>query len=258
MSTIKIVTIAKEPVVRYSAESVSLPEGLREDVDRYWDGLIASGKPFTRGEVFAVTDSRTEGGETEFTVERTDYAHYLYSRAVALPDAFHVRVIHTAALVETSDGKLVIGRMGRHTAKSGTYQFCGGGIDDDDLRGDVFDLGHNTKKELLEELGVDADDPNRVSSFRPAFLKEGGPTGAISVVYRVAISDAGEEFRKRYDTFANALRTAGEEPEFDEVIVFDRGSTELSAFLVRDDIVFDEYVRPLFAYLSAHDPAYRA
>ncbi|HWQ60611.1 MAG TPA: NUDIX hydrolase [Candidatus Fimivivens sp.] len=257
MTEMTITSITKEPVVRFDGDSVSLPAEVEARVDAYWDGLISSGRPYTRGEVFTVTDSRTEDDTTKLTVERTDYAHYLYSRSVGLPDEFQVRIIHTAVLVETADGMVVIGRMGTHTAKPGTYQLCGGGIDDDDLRGDVFDLGHNTRKELREELGIDADDSDLVRPFAPAFFKEGGKTGAISVVYRVTIADTGEAFRKRYDTFADSLRAAGEKPEFDEIVLFDRGGSELRAFLSREEIVFDEYMVPFFGYLTEHDPAYR-
>lgn len=250
MSDIVVSRLEKDLVVRYNGGRVSLPSDLQREIDVYWEELIRGGKRYTRGEVFTVI-GKTETADTiEVTVSRTDFAHNLFCRDVRSPEGYGIRIIHTAALVETADGKVIFGRMADHTANRGRYQLCGGGIDDHDIRDGFFDLDHNTKKELREELGIDADDARIVLSFDPAYFKEGGPREKMSVIYRVTLGETAAEYVKRYEAFAEGLRQAGEEPEFGEIVVFDRNGEELLTFLAREDLHFDEYMRPLFEYIA--------
>ncbi|NTW14438.1 MAG: NUDIX hydrolase [Candidatus Moranbacteria bacterium] len=251
MSDITVSKLKKDLIVRYDGGHVLLPAGLQKEIDSYWEELIRGGKRYTRGEVFTVIGKTETDDSIEVTVSRTDFAHNLFCRDIRNPEGYGIRIIHTAALVETSDGKVVFGRMSAHTANPLRYQLCGGGIDDHDIRDGVFDLDHNTKKELREELGIDVDDTRLVLSFSPAYFKEGGPREKMSVIYRVTLSETAAEYRKRYETFAEGLRKAGEDPEFGEIVVFNRNSEELLSFLAREDLCFDEYMRPLFQFSTS-------
>jgi 8-oxo-dGTP pyrophosphatase MutT (NUDIX family) len=253
MSDIIVSKLKKDLIVRYDGGHVSFPAGLEEEIDSYWEELIRDGKRYTRGEVFTVTGKTETADAIEVTVSRTDFAHNLFCRDVRSPEGYGIRIIHTAALVESSDGKVVFGRMSAHTANSLRYQLCGGGIDDHDIRDGVFDFDHNTKKELREELGIDADDARLVVSFEPAYFKEGGPREKMSVIYRVTLGETAAEYVKRYEAFAEGLRQAGEEPEFGEIVVFDRNGGELLTFLAREDLHFDEYMRPLFEFIAKEE-----
>ncbi|NTW89832.1 MAG: NUDIX hydrolase [Candidatus Moranbacteria bacterium] len=251
MNDIIVSKLKKHLTVRYDGGHVLLPADLQKDVDDYWEELLRSGRSYTRGEVFTVTKMTETADMIEVIVSRTDFAHNLFCRDVRSPEGYGIRIIHTAALVETSDGKVIFGKMGKHTANAGRYQLCGGGIDDHDIRDGVFDLDHNTKKELREELGIDADDTQRVLSFAPVYFKEGGPREKMSVIYRVMLGETAAGYMKRYETFAEGLRKSGEEPEFGEIVAFDRNSEELLSFLAREDLHFDEYMRPLFEFIAS-------
>jgi 8-oxo-dGTP pyrophosphatase MutT (NUDIX family) len=251
MNDIIVSRLLKNIIVRYDGGHVSLPADLQKEVDAYWEELLRGGKRYTRGEVFTVI-GKTETADTiEVTVSRTDFAHNLFCRDIRNPEGYGIRIIHTAALVETSDGKVVFGRMSAHTANPLRYQLCGGGIDDHDIRDGVFDLDHNTKKELREELGIDVDDTQRVLSFAPAYFKEGGPREMMSVIYRVTLGETAAGYMKRYEAFAEGFRKSGEEPEFCEIVAFDRNGEELLSFLAREDLHFDEYMRPLFDFIAS-------
>jgi 8-oxo-dGTP pyrophosphatase MutT (NUDIX family) len=242
--------LTKDLVVRFSGKKVALPAEVQEKIDAYWDGLIRAGKSYTRGEVFTVTRKEAFDYRLEVLVERTDYAHYLYCQNVGGLGDLGVRIVHTAALIETNDGKIVFGKMGGHTSRAGLYQLCGGGIDDGDLRGDVFDFGHSIAKELREELGIDVADRGRVTGFGPAYFKEGGPTDKMTAVYRVVLNETGTQFLKRYGAFAKDLLERGETPEFGEIVVLGKDNQTLLGFLDRKDATFDECIRPLFEYLT--------
>lgn len=242
--------LTKKLIVRFSNKSVVLPQDVQEKIDVYWDELLQSGKTYKRGEVFTVTKKESFDDRLEILVERTDYAHYLYCQNVDTLGEYGVHIIHTASLVETSDGKMILGKMGDHTSRAGVYQLCGGGIDNGDLRGGVFDFDHNITKELQEELGIDVNDTQRISAFELAYLKEGGPTDKMAVIYRVILNETSEQFMEKYDAFVLRLRENGEYEEFGEILVLDNNKVAIIAFLNQPGIKYDESMKPLFEYLA--------
>jgi 8-oxo-dGTP pyrophosphatase MutT (NUDIX family) len=250
MNPYHISPLTKNLIVRLSGKSVTLPRDIQDAIDAYWESLLQSGKTYTRGEVFTVTKKETFDDRIELLVEKTDYAHYLYCQNIDQLGKYGVHIIHTAALVETCDEKLIFGKMGDQTSRSGIYQLCGGGIDNDDVKGDTFDFEHNIVKELQEELGIDAYDTQRVQSFELAYLKEGGPTDKMTVVYSVKLSETRDEFLQKYALFAKQLQEKKELPEFGEIVVIEKNKQGIEDFLSRKDVKLDEYMRPLFEHLE--------
>lgn len=251
MKNIIISPLTKKIVVRFINKQVDLPEEIQARIDSYWNKLVETKKNYRRGEVFTVTGKREMAEVIEVEVEKTDYAHYLFCQNVEDMAEFGVRIIHTAVLVDTNDEKTVFGRMGDQTSRAGIHQLCGGGLDNGDLRDGFFDLEHNIKKELAEEFGIDADDNIRVKNFSTAYLKEGGPTDKMSVIYRVELDESAEEFRANYSKFADDLRKKGELPEFGDILIMDRNGKELADFLAREDVRIDEYMQPLFEFMNS-------
>lgn len=250
MKDFLISRLTKKLVVRFSNKEVVLPSDIQDKIDTYWKELLKSGKTYKRGEVFTVTKKEELEDHIEVLVEKTDYAHYLYCQNVDILGDYGVHIIHTAALVDTSDGKTILGVMADHTSRAGIYQLCGGGIDNDDLRGDIFDFDHNIIKELEEELGIDIEDRQRVKAFESAYFKEGGPTDKMTVVYRVVLNEISSDFMKRYADFALQLQKNGEQPEFGKVIALDNDRESFSRFFNQKDIKSDECMKPLFEFIA--------
>ena len=163
MQPVTITPITKMIRVRFSGKKVILPHHLQEHSNAYWHDLAANGKTYRRGEVFTVTQKDISDDAITVLVEKTDYAHYLYAQNHDDMGVHSIRIIHAAALVETSDKYFIFGKMGSHTARAGIYQLCGGGLDDGDLRGSDFDMTLNVTKELKEELGIDITDTTRLA-----------------------------------------------------------------------------------------------
>lgn len=250
MKDFLILPLTKKLIVRFSNKTVDLPLDIQKKIDAYWDELLQGGKTYKRGEVFTVTKKESFDDRLEILVEKTDYAHYLYCQNIDALGEYGVHIIHTAVLVETSDNKTLFGKMGEHTSRSGIYQLCGGGIDNDDLRDGIFDFKHNIIKELQEELGIDVNDTQRISVFELAYLKEGGPTDKMTVVYRIVLNETSEQFMKQYDAFVLRLREIGETEEFGEIVALDMNKTSFYSFFNQEGIKLDEYMKPLFKYLS--------
>lgn len=246
MQPFKVIPFTKDIVVRFSKSTVQLSSQIQDKVDAYWDRLIAGGKSFQRGEVFTVTHKDISQNCINILVEKTDYAHFLYSQNVDPQGKDSVHIIHTASIVETIDDYLIFGKMGVQTAQAGHYQLCGGGIDNADLRGDHFDLTHNISKELREELNIDVGDSDRVKKLGMAYFKDGGPTDKMSVIYRVTLSASKDTFLSHYTAFEEGLRASGEEPEFGKIVALKKEKSVMEQFLAENDSKLDEYMRPLF------------
>jgi len=245
--------LTKKLIVRFNNKQVILPSDIQNKVNAYWSELIKSGKNYKRGEVFTVTEKSETVDVIEVLVKKTDYAHYLYCQNVDNLGEQGVHIIHTSVLVETSDGKTIFGRMGEQTSRAGIHQLCGGGIDNGDLKRDVFDFKHNIKKELKEELGINVGDGQRIKNFELAYLKEGGPTNKMTVVYQIELNETSEKFSKRYGEFVKSLRKNGEQPEFGDIVILDKNKEALTSFFAHGDKKFDEYMQPLFKYLIDHE-----
>ncbi len=251
MKPFEVRELDKELVVRFSDKTVVLPEEIQEKIDTYWEGLLASGKNYRRGEVFTVTHVDESADRIDVLVEKSDYAHYLYCQNVDTLGECGVRIIHTACLVITSDNKAVLGEMGPQTARAGMYQLCGGGIELKNLRGDVFDFDENITEELEEELDIEVEDVSRVKSFTKKYLKSGGPTGKMAVVYEVVLHETEEVFLESYKRFEQELIKRGEDPEFERIVTLDLNKKdEIEHFLTENKERCDEYIEPLFYHLT--------
>lgn len=245
------VSPAQEVTVRFSNKDVQLPEEIQIKIDSYWQELLDSGKSYKRGEVFTVTYVEENADMVDVLVEKTDYAHYIYCQNVDTLGEYGVMIIHTACLVVTSDSKAIIGEMGSQTARAGIYQLCGGGIELRHLYGEVFDLDKNIKEELQEELGIDVQDSKRVKSFTEKYLKSGGPTGKMTVIYELLLNESLEEFLEHYADFEEKLIEKGENPEFGRLVTLPLDNKEfIKRFFEQNEKKCDEYLKPLFEALN--------
>lgn len=219
-----------------------LPEEVARKVSEHWQRLIEAKPRMRNGEVFTATKVEDEANGLRVELAETDYAHYMYSHQLGDLGEYTVRIIHSAVLVITTDNKLVFGAMSEHTSRLGVIQCCGGGIDHNDITDGVVDMKHNAVNELHEELGIDVQDKERVANFTPAYLKFGGPTGKMTVVYTLRLNQNSEEFLKAYDAFATYLRATSEEPEFGKIFTLDRDKQIVNQFISDHADKLDEYM----------------
>lgn len=252
-NAIQISQLNKKLIVRFSNESVNLPVEWQEKVDEYWQSLIDSGKTYTRGEVFTVTKNKEDNDAHNILVEKSDYAHYLYCQNIDPYMGGHgIRVIFTSCLVETSDNKTIFGRMGDHTARAEIYQLAGGGIDSSDIKDGVFDFKGNISKELLEEFDIDVHDNSRVNNLDVVYIKQGGKTKKIAVVFRITLNETSEEFLEKYKFSVQNLKQKNGKAEFGDIVVLEKSKDEIEQFFKKNRENCDEYMEPLlkFVYCS--------
>jgi hypothetical protein len=251
MQPIQIKPIEKNITIRFAGKTVALPEAIEAKITEHWQQLTQANPRLRNGEVFTVTGVEDAADGMVVQLAETNYAHYLYSHQVGDLGEYTVRIIHSSALVISSDNKLIFGAMAGHTSRPGVIQCVGGGIDHKNIHGGIVDIEHNTANELKEELGIDPHDTSLVESFSATYLKFGGPTGKMTVVYIVRIKQAGAEFLKAYEAFAKELAEKDEEPEFDKIFTLAMDKPTVDTFIAEHTDKLDEYMTILIQTIAS-------
>ncbi|NMM62567.1 hypothetical protein HBE96_07650 [Clostridium sp. P21] len=245
MKEINIYKFDNNVKVHYTKNKVSLHQEYRDNMEIYWKSLLKSGKKFFRGDVFTITNINYHEQSIDIYVELTDYAHFLYTLDRGMFDEKDCRVIYTSVLIETCDGKFVIGEMNRDTFAPKKLQFVGGGIDKDDIDGDLLDLEHNIRKEIFEELGLDTYDKNITKDFRPYFLKDGGKSNFLSAVFKLDLFLNEVELVDRFHKFSEELISQGISPELNSLILIKAEQKSVENFINNDLREKDENLIPI-------------
>lgn len=241
----KLFPIEKKLEIIFTREKFILPIDLQNKVDEYWESLILDGTPLFRGEVFTIADIEENIDKTIVHVDLSDYAHYLYTRRIGLPEKNACKNLHTSCLIETLDNVLVFGRMGKNTSLPGNIQCVGGGLDNDDICGKVIDLEHNIKKELMEEVGIDADSEKMVEDFSIKYLRYDASVYSIAAIFILKLKITSEELKDSYAKFEAQLIAGGMVPEFKELIYLAKNKLEIEEFYEKEKKYFDHYMMPL-------------
>lgn len=250
MEPIQIRSFDKPLDIRLTDQKIVLPSEIQTKVDQHWQGLVKANPRLSRGEIFTVTSVDEDENYIHIKVAETDYAHYLYSRQIGELGEYTVRIIHPAALLITSDNMLIFGAMGAHTGIPGIIQCCGGGLDREAVTSDgAVDVDHTMHAELKEELGIESND-TRVKSLQPTYLKFGGPTGKMTLVYLAKLSVTSKQFMDDYDTFAESLKKAGELPEFDKMFCIQNDAAAVDSFIAEHEGAFNEFMPILLQTVS--------
>lgn len=251
MKSGKIVSIAKTIRLIFTQNKFVLPLDIQMRVDKYWDSQIRSGKNYTRGEVFTISDVREDKKSISIKFSLTDYAHYLYSRSFSLPQKYACKNVHTSCLIETMDGVLIFGKMNSYTSGAGRIQCVGGGLDKTDIKSGEIDPYYNIKKELQEEVGLNADDSATVSALKLKYLKYSEEINAIALIFMLGLKISAKEFRRRYDIFECELKGNNMVPEFSELIYLSKKKKDIDNFF-RDEqfYLLDHYMKPLLKKMT--------
>ncbi len=234
MSDINIEKVEENIEVYYDNSKILLPEEYSNKVEEYWNDLIRKGKKFFRGDCYTIEDIEKSKESIRINVKLTDYAHYLYTVHRSFSTELDCRVISTSALIETLDGRLVLGEMNSNTAAPGKLQFTGGGIDKEDIIGDCIDLRGNIKKEIFEELGIDTNNEKFVKSLEPSYLVSGGKHNFLSLVFKINLLISEKEVLDIFNSHNDILKSKQIIPEFNSLAFIHKNKTSIEEFIIND------------------------
>jgi 8-oxo-dGTP pyrophosphatase MutT (NUDIX family) len=245
---IEIQPISRHMDIRLEDTPVVLPAKQQCDIDAYWNGLIAQGKPLRRGEVFALTELTLQEKVLRCRLQVSDYAHHIATQHGRLADPYWCRILYAGALLETTDGYFLLGEMGSQTSSAGRLQLVSGGLDFADVEAGRIDLEANMKREIGEELGLECGDAAHVSDLAPVYLVRGGVPEYAAVAYRVKLAMTKEQALYAYDDFVKRLQEKGEVPELAAVVAVPMTVDGVRGFFQCDARPRIEYLPELFEH----------
>lgn len=218
-----------------------LPVSIQDSIDFYWSSLGERGHSFYRGDIFSIKEMEETEDELSMTLQRTDFAHFIYGKHRGLPERYKCRVVAVNGLILTADNQFVMGEMNGQTANPGYVQFVAGGIDRKDIRGNKVDVLGNLFREMKEEIGIDGNDGSLVLRVEPGYIVQ---WGNIALVYVIRLKERAAEFQERYRQFERSLLERDLTPEFASMVYVPADEPSVSDFLE-----FDERPKWLFLRL---------
>lgn len=218
--------------IKYKNESINLPENIRESIKENWN---VNGERFTNGDIFFIKDYdvNKEKKSIKLDVCNSKYDHYLYTRFNDTYDEYSCVNLWSGAVIETSDGKLVLGEMSNETVSEGELHISGGSTDRDDLENNMIDYYKTMKRELYEELGIDLDNKNIVKDFYLRYLKIPSIIEvelSFGVLYKIDLNITFEEFKEKFYKYKKYLDDNKLEVEFTEVYGIDKNKKCIEEF----------------------------
>jgi 8-oxo-dGTP pyrophosphatase MutT (NUDIX family) len=124
----------------------------RDAIASVWGRALAQKPAMFDGRVLLGESVRVADGRLEVTFRETGFSTLVWLRT--RPQERRVWNVFGAAVVTSSDGAALLGRMARHTANAGQLYFPCGTPDREDVRGETVDIEGAILRELEEETGL--------------------------------------------------------------------------------------------------------
>ncbi len=184
-------------------------------VKRFWNKAIVDKPGMFNGQVLVMGQHKLSDGCLSGEVHKTDFASFLYCKDKGLPSEAGVRNVFGCAVVRSSEGHLLFGRMAPATATGGRVYPMAGTPDLQDITNGKLDLEGSMRRELLEEAGLHTEDASRQPGY---WLIENAGMSAVCAVF-----DFDAPSRELKARMMGHIDTQ-DEPELDDIVVFRRAA----------------------------------
>lgn len=214
----------KPIIVKRIDEKMNLPVELREKIDIFWQEQLQKNPHLFNGIVWNVTKMEERPMEIELTVEKTDYAHYLYDERHGIEDEHACHNLCSGALVKTKDNFLILGELDETTSYPRCLQVAGGGIDEKDRVADTFDMVKTAQRELKEEMNLDLQDKNQIESYGFSYLEmPEGERHSYSVILKAKSNLTADQIEEHFEEYKAYLKQTNGETEFERLYFLPEG-----------------------------------
>ncbi|MEP3280331.1 MAG: GNAT family N-acetyltransferase [Stappiaceae bacterium] len=128
----------------------------RHKIEAHWRTACEKKPALFNGDVYQLYDWTIEGGLFRGVLSKIGFADFLAWRDWGYPDRT-VNNLFGTAVIRSTDGTLIFGRMASQTANAGKIYPPGGSLDNNDIiEEDKLDIFGSIGRELKEETGLDA------------------------------------------------------------------------------------------------------
>ena len=210
------IKLHKELEIVKREKDIELPEAIVQKIEMFWQKQVEENPHLFNGEVWSVTKFDELEDRIRLTIQRTNYAHYLYDERVGLEKDLACYNLNGGILLETLDKKYIVGEMDKTTSYSKGLQIPGGNLDQNDIKEDgTVDLIGNIARELKEELNLDLFDRSIIQSYKMQYMElPEGRRHSYAPMLKGMLMMTEEEMKQYYKKYKEYLKKSNQEVEF--------------------------------------------
>ena len=211
-----VIKLEKDLEIVKEEGNISLPKDILEKIEIFWKKQTEENPHLFNGEVWSVTKIEELEEKIRLTIQKTNYAHYLYDERVGLDKKFACYNLNGGILLETIDKKYIVGEMDETTSYPKGLQISGGNLDQNDIKEDgTVDLIGNIARELKEELNLDLFDKNIIETYKMQYMEiPEGKRHSYAPMLKGFLKFTSEEMKKYYKDYKEYLTQTNQEVEF--------------------------------------------
>lgn len=218
------IKLHKELEIVKGEKDIELPEDIAQKIETFWQKQVEENPHLFNGEIWSVTKFEELEDKLRLTVQRTNYAHYLYDERVGLEGNLACYNLNGGILLETLDKKYIVGEMDKTTSYSKGLQIPGGNLDQNDIKEDgTVDLIGNIARELKEELNLDLFDRSIIQSYKMQYMElPEGRRHSYAPMLKGMLMMTEEEMKQYYKKYKEYLKKSNQEVEFVKLHFIDK------------------------------------
>ncbi|KRN31177.1 NUDIX hydrolase [Liquorilactobacillus mali] len=239
MNNLKIQKVKKKISVTYSGTSTILSVENQRKITSNWNSINRK-KRYFNGDIYTVNRICSTQNEIIFSVNKTDYAHYLYSNSHNLQEE-DCKIIFTSVVLLTNDNKIILGKMGTSTSSPGRIQCIGGNIDANDLEENKFNLRNSICREINEEIGISVPK----NKLTPAYLKTDSYMKYTAIIFWINLDKSWTDIKNLFQRHTNALSNMNRLPELQNLLPVNLNEESISDFCKENKNHLVDYLPPL-------------
>ena len=211
-----VIKLDKELEIIKGEKNVELPKDILGKIESFWQKQVEINPHLFNGEVWSVTNFEELEDKFRLTVQKTNYAHYLYDERVGLEGNFACYNLNGGILLETIDKKYILGEMNETTSYPKVLQISGGNLDQNDIKKEgSVDLIGNIARELKEELNLDLFDKYMIKSYKMKYMEiPQGKRHSYAPMMKGILKITAKQMEELYNNYKNELEQNGQEIEF--------------------------------------------
>ena len=219
-----VIKLDKELEIIKAEKDIELPQNIAEKIENFWKKQVEENPHLFNGEVWSVTNFEELEDKFRVTVQKTNYAHYLYDERVGLEGNLGCYNLNGGILLETLDKKYIVGEMDKTTSYPKGLQIPGGNLDQNDIKENgTVDLIGNIARELKEELNLDLFDRSIIQSYKMQYMElPEGRRHSYSPKLKGFLKMTSEEMKEYYEKYKLYLKETNQEVEFTKLHFIDK------------------------------------
>ncbi len=214
-----VIRLYKKLEIIKNINQIELPKEIRKEIEVFWEKQVEKNPHLFNGEVWNVTKFDELENTISLTVQKTNYAHYLYDERVGLKGKYACYNLNGGILLETLDKKYIVGEMSEETSYPNGLQITGGNLDENDIKIDgSIDLIGNIARELQEELNIDLFNKAMIKSYKMQYMElPEGRRHSYAPILKGLLEMTAEEMKSYYEKYKTQLKENNQEVEFSKL-----------------------------------------